>query len=139
MPNKVKGFTLIEVLIVIVILGVLAAIAIPAYDSYKRKGYRTDAIRALTKIAQFQERWYSNNGRYSDSLTGIGYQTTSEDGHYNLSLTFNAGTPDLFSATATATGLQQRDTHCRTFTIDQANRKTSADDGGTATTSCWPK
>jgi len=134
-----QGFTLIEVMIVVGILGIIAAIAIPAYDAQKRRGYRADAISALTRAAQYQERWYSNNGTYSSTLASIGSPSTTENGKYNLSLTFNAATPDEFTVTATATGGQLNDTKCRTFSLDQAGRKTSTDSGGTASTGCWPK
>ena len=139
-PNKSwQGFTLIEVLVVIAILTILATIAIPAYDSMKRKGNRTDAVSALTRAAQLQERWYSNKGTYTDDPTDIAMPGTSENGHYNLSITFDSAKPDEFSVTATATGPQQRDESCNTFSLDQAGRKTSKDSDGNPSTGCWPK
>jgi len=137
--RNLQGFTLIEVMIVVGILGIIAAIAIPAYDAQKRRGYRADAISALTRAAQLQERWYTDKGTYSSSLANIGMASTTDNGKYNLSITFNAATPDEFTVTATATGGQLKDTNCRTFSLDEAGRKTSTDSGGTASTGCWPK
>jgi len=134
-----RGFTLIEIMVVVVILGILAAVAIPAYDAQKRKGYRADAISALTRAAQLQERWYSDKGTYADSLTTIDAPTTSENGKYNISLSFDSGTPDEFTVTATATGPQEDDEKCYKFSLDQAGRKTSEDKDANPSTGCWPK
>ncbi|MFP3874603.1 MAG: type IV pilin protein [Thiohalophilus sp.] len=134
-----QGFTLIEVMITLMILGVLAAIAVPAYNAMKQKGNRTDAVSALSRIAQLQERWYSNKGTYANDLDTIGMSTTSEQGHYNLSLDFDASTPDEFTATATATGPQQQDENCNTFSLDQAGRRTSRDSDGNPSSGCWQK
>ncbi len=133
-----QGVTLIEMMVTVAILGLLATIAISAYDAQKRRGYRTDAISALTRAAQLQERWYTDTGSYSSNLAGIGISSsTSENGKYNLSLP--SANSDEFIVTATATGTQLEDTNCWTLSLDQAGRKTSTDSGGNPSTGCWPK
>lgn len=136
-----QGVTLIEMMVTVAVLGLLATMAISAYDAQKRRGYRTDAISALTRAAQLQERHYTNAGEYSSSLTSsnISMSSTTENGKYNLSLTFDPSRPDEFKVTATATGTQLEDTNCRTLSLDQAGRKTSTDSGGNPSTGCWPK
>lgn len=133
-----KGFTLIEVVIAMAIIGILVAVGWPLYEQQKRKQTRTDAVTALTRLAQEQERSYSNNGSYTTTLS----QSTSGYGNYTLSvsLTCPAGYGDrCYKLTATAVSArdQYADTACRTISIDHAGRKTSTNSGGSATTSCW--
>ncbi len=155
-----KGFTLIELMIVVAIIGILASIATPAYNSYVQRAKRTDATTALSQIQLTQEklrancRYYGLEGASSscganaaattvsvaDSDAGTaGYQ--SPEGHYTLDISSNSGT--AYTATATASSTSQLgDTDCRVFTlkIEPANpqgEKTSTDSGGSASTNCW--
>ena len=133
--HKQRGFTLVEVMVIVGIIAILAAIAVPTYDAQKRKGYRTDAVRALTEAAQLQERWYSNTGTYA-TLNDISAGDTSANGQYGITASYSS---THFTITATAVGNQLDDKKCRTFTIDQAGRKTSTDSSAAASTGCWPK
>ena len=64
--RKQQGFTLMELLIAIAIVGVLAAIAFPSYTAYIQRGYRAEARSALAEAQQFMERYYAANSRYTD-------------------------------------------------------------------------
>ena len=71
--NRKRGFTLIELMIVVAVVGILAAIAYPSYTDSVRKARRTDAKSALTEAAQKLEIFYARNSSYSADLTDIGY------------------------------------------------------------------
>ena len=128
-----KGFTLIELMIVVAIVGILASIAYPSYRDYVRKAHRADAHTALTDIQLRQNKLRANckyygtisNATACGSTAGdstIAYNTVSPEGYYNLAVTGN--TTQAYTATATATGGQTDDTDCLTITltVDAANR-----------------
>lgn len=77
MSRKQYGFTLIELMIVVAIIGILAAIAIPSYQDYIRKSRRTDATVAISKIQQAQEKWRANNTSYTVDVSTNGLNVTS--------------------------------------------------------------
>ena len=136
--NKAKGFTLIELMIVVVVAAILMTIALPAYQDYIRKAKRSDAMDALMTIQQQQERYRANNTSYTGDLTGtgtgLGFSDQSLEGYYNLSLSNATTTGYEASASARSGTSQADDSGCTTMTItvdadDPRGRKTPAD--------CW--
>jgi len=82
-----SGFTLIELLISIAIVGILASVAIPTYQESQRNSFKTEAIEALQLIMQAQERFYGDNGTYTDDLSNLGYSdatVTTDGGRYEI-------------------------------------------------------
>lgn len=141
MKHKTSGFTLIELMVVVAIIGLLAAIAIPAYQDSTRRANRADAQITLSRLATLQERYFFRTNQYTgdfnDLISGVPNNTTSitsDEGFYTVALTATAST---WSLTATATGTQANDTECTTLTLTHLGGKTSADDNAAATTECW--
>lgn len=130
--NQQSGFTLVELLIVVVIIGVLAAIAYPAYQDYGKRARRADAKQALLDLGLNQEKWRANNSSYASTIASVWFNgTTSLDGYYNL--TVSNGTATNFNANATPTGIQTGD-DCGTFAITANGEDTS---GSNASADCW--
>ncbi len=118
-----------ELLIAVSIAGIIAAIAIPAYNDTVRKGRRSDAKVTLLKISQNLERCFSENNSYQAASGCTNFNNTnSEEGFYTITTAQNATT---YTVTATASGNQASDTHCAQFTLNHAGTK-----GGT-NSDCW--
>jgi type IV pilus assembly protein PilE len=92
--SRFYGFTLIEVMITVVIIGVLAAIAYPSYTKYMKQTRRSDAQIALTEIASREEKYLAQCNNYTatpnsgtiSACSGLGYSALSPGGHYALSI-----------------------------------------------------
>lgn len=131
-----RGFTLIEVLIVVVVVAILAAIAVPSYQSFVLKSHRADAKTALATLQMAQEKYRGNNLTYASTLTALGLTTTSPQGYYTLNIPSSAASASGYEATATATGQQSADTTCQKLTVTQAGFST--DSAKTSNPSeCW--
>lgn len=150
-----KGFTLIEIMIVVAILGVLASLAYPSYIAQVQESRRTDARTALFNIAQQQEEFFIQRFNYAsnfETLYAAGAaiaDVPSPENYYNVSININGcgdGDPDgdantcqtyTLTAIAAAGTSQFNDTDCRSFSINNLGVKTSEDSTGAAATDCW--
>lgn len=97
--KRQKGFSLIELMVAVIIIGILTAIALPAYQDYVRKARRADAYDSLLFIQNLQEKWRANNTTYG-SDTQIGAPGTSLEGHYTIAVSGNTATGYVLTATA---------------------------------------
>ncbi|MDO9423977.1 MAG: type IV pilin protein [Methylobacter sp.] len=130
--KRSSGFTLIELMIVVAIIGVLASIAYPAYTEYVIRAKRSDGKAALLQVQLAQEKYRANNVSYG-TLAQIGVSATSPDGHYTIAVSGNTAT----AYTATATPLAPfADAKCGALGIDQAGVKTA---GSGTVANCWGK
>ncbi|HWU78159.1 MAG TPA: type IV pilin protein [Rhodanobacter sp.] len=125
------GFTLIELMVVVAIVGILTAIAYPAYTHYVIKTRRTAAKACLSEYANYMERFYTTNLTYDKAPDpGLDCESASQTGKY-YGYTLAAGTPATSKYTLTATPTTaQPDTECGALSIDQAGTRTPAG-------SCW--
>jgi len=130
MHNKMQqGFTLIEVMIVIVIIGVLASLATASYGDYTMRARRVDAREALFAMAENQEKFYLINNVYTDVEADIG-GADSDSGYYTLTATIaNAGSTYTLAAAPAPGSVQLADTDCLAMTIDHTGLTSPAD--------CW--
>jgi type IV pilus assembly protein PilE len=108
-----KGFSLIELMVVIAILGLLASIALPSYQEYVRTSRRTDGMIILSQIMQAQERFFVNNLTYTASLIDLGFASnavTSEGGYYQITAeACGGGINQCVNLVAAAQGAQAED------------------------------
>lgn len=137
MYKKMRGVTLLELMIVIVIIGVLASIAYPNYRDYLARAKRSEAKAALLQIATNQERWYLNNNTYTEDMTVLGFDSDpfiTDSGAYSVEIDAGAD-GNNFSATATFLLPDEKEkAKCETFTIDGRGAKGSDPEGN-----CWTR
>lgn len=130
------GFTLVELMITVVVVGILAAVAYPSFTSFIQKSRRADAKAALLAAAQKMEQYRTLSNTYAGATLGTGgiYANQSDNGYYALSFSV-APTQTVYTIQAVPQGAQATDA-CGTFTYDQAGNK--AVSGGTQTAAaCW--
>ena len=134
MHRRQSGFTLIEIMIVVIIVAILAAIAIPAYHRYVVRAHRTDATRTLLDLAGREEHFFYSNNQYTMDVTALGGTTTMAGQYYTVAV--DSADTKNFQITATAVGTQAiEDTECANFTINRQGQQTISGNGTKA--SCW--
>ncbi|MFT7724163.1 MAG: type IV pilin protein [Roseateles sp.] len=143
-----RGFTLIELMVTLVIVGILAAIAYPSYTSAVKRSRRADAAAVLTAVMQAQERYRTNHTAYTDSLDTLQVSPAAITRYYTVAITGIGATPSLtggYIATATVKSgtAQATDTDCEKLAV-QVNGaqvkylgyKSSSTENNTA---CWAR
>lgn len=146
-----RGFTLMELMITIVVIGILASIALPSFMGSIRKSRRSEAFSALAAVQQAQERWRGNNSNYTTTLTDINIASPTASGYYDISITAPTAPATLANGyIAIATGKsgtsQANDTQCKKVGVQVIGGNITYGGCGScstltfaATNSCWSR
>ena len=145
--TRATGFTLIEVMITVAIIGILTAIALPSYKNYIRRGQQPEAFNQLSDYRTKMEQYYQDNRNFgsaankcADAASASGWSNFPYQGKYFLytcaaDTASGDTTQQSYTITATATAGQVKDD---TYTIDQnGNRATTKFKGASVTAACW--
>jgi type IV pilus assembly protein PilE len=129
-----SGFTLIEVMITVVIVGILASIAYPSYTKFVAKGARADALAGLMNVANRQEQYYLDHKTFTKNMKKLGFSVDGdgnfvvENGFYKIDAT--VANDNRYTIEAKANDIQKaRDSACTSIMITSDGEKTPSD--------CW--
>jgi type IV pilus assembly protein PilE len=151
--SRIAGFSLIELMVVVVITSILASIAVPAYTSSIRKSRRTEAKTALADAAAREERYFATQNVYTNSPNALLYVAGAAGGAWPVTIGsyYQISSVVVGAATATTPGTytlkvtpftgstQLQDSSCQTFQVDQTGKQSSLDSSGNdSSTTCWP-
>lgn len=128
------GFSLIEVMVVVVIVGIISSLAYPAYQQHVLRSYRAEAATVLLTLANKQSQLLLDYGEYSDDLTVLGITAgVTDSGRYRLSVILSANNLG-YELQLNAQGAQRRDTECLRFSLNQYGQRNT---GLTEPLTCW--
>jgi type IV pilus assembly protein PilE len=136
-----RGFTLVELMVTVAIIGILASIAYPSYQQSVMHGRRTDAIQTISYYRQALERCYSQNFSYQNTgatpcPAAPGVATVSTNGYYTITFPTLAATQ--YQILAVPIGTQVHDLQCQQMTLNQSGQTGALNNVGANTTqTCW--
>jgi type IV pilus assembly protein PilE len=136
--HKATGFTLLELMIVIVVIAILSAIALPSYTNYIVRGKITEATSSLSELRLRAEKYFADNRTYQNAgATDVGFNETVQGARY---FTYDCTSGSAMTFTCTGTGAAAQGMSGFSYTINESNTRTStftALPGWTDSTTCW--
>ena len=137
-----RGFSLVEVIIALVVVSILASISYPSYVAYVEKSRRAEAVGALLTLATKQEKYYQNAGTYTNDMTQLGYSSDpalTPKSVYQIDAVLAAG-GQSYTLTATRHGAQTADTKCGDLVYTSTGVKTALNNSTSdPLKDCWGK
>lgn len=123
--KSISGFSLIEALITVAIIGIVSSIAYPNYVDFIVQSNRAEGLRELVRIANLQEQYYIDNRSYTAVMTDLGLDADpfiTQNGHFSIDATV---VNDTFTLVATAQGVQAtKDSVCSSMSVTDTGKKT---------------
>lgn len=139
--KMMKGFTLLELMIAVAVIGIISAIAYPSYTESVRKSNRADAKVQLNEVAQRLQRCYTTYNKYNHADCGVYKQLSqgdakilSTEGYYGITLTAISATTYTLTATPVVGRVQAGDIKCTTLTLTNSGVRGAT---GSASDQCW--
>lgn len=134
LDRKNSGFTLVELMIVVAIIGILASVAYPSYVDFVAKSNRSEGQRELLRIANLQEQYFIDQRTYAADMTKLGLNADpfiTDGGNYTIDAVVTAsGTSYTLTANATTTQASN-DASCKKLEVTETGKKTAT------STDCW--